>query len=185
MANPPTFLFIPPPLPPFPPDSPSDDLSPLGLVLGFITFITIPVLIYTIVFGVKCPPLPLRRSRQSSGTYSVEISSVDGEGGAVAPPEVNHEKESGRAADVVGGECPVCLSALSEGGEEIKRLSVCTHAFHSTCIDMWLESHSNCPVCRATIAVKKPNNPAPPPPPPTAAREVFRHQGRQHAADLV
>lgn len=186
MASSPTFLFIPPSLPPFPLDSPSENLSPLELVLGFIAIVTIPVLIYTVIFGVKCPSLPLRHGRQSSGSYSVEISPID----SVALPEVDHEKESDcsgdcSAADVdaVGSECPVCLSTLCEG-DEIERLSVCKHAFHNACIDMWLESHSNCPVCRASIAVKRPNNPAQPPL-PTAAREVFLRQDFQHAADLV
>ncbi|KAI6698275.1 hypothetical protein NL676_018394 [Syzygium grande] len=167
MASPPTFLFIAPPLPPFPPDSGSDDISPLGLVLVFIAIITIPVLIYTIVCGVKCPSLSLCRGRRSSRSYSVEISPVDGGsgGGSMAAPEANYEKESDDCtADTVGGECPVCLSTLSEG-EEIKRLSVCRHAFHTACIDTWLESQSNCPVCRASVPVKRLNNPAPPPPP--------------------
>ncbi|KAI3443022.1 uncharacterized protein J3R85_000374 [Psidium guajava] len=169
MASAPTFLFIPPPLPPLPPDSSSDDLSPLGLVLGFIAIIAIIILIYTIVFGVICPSRPPRRGGRSSGSDFVEISSVDGpSGGVVAPPEANREKESSRPAEDVG-DCPVCLSALS-GGKEIKRLRVCTHAFHKACINPWLKSKSNCPVCRAPIPVKRPNNPAraPPPPPPTA-----------------
>ncbi|XP_058100675.1 E3 ubiquitin-protein ligase ATL41-like [Magnolia sinica] len=46
-----------------------------------------------------------------------------------------------------GAECSVCLSALEE--EEIARiLPNCKHMFHLQCIDMWLHSHSTCPICR-------------------------------------
>ncbi|OWM77283.1 RING-H2 finger protein ATL39-like [Punica granatum] len=45
-------------------------------------------------------------------------------------------------------ECAVCLSVV-EDGEEIRRLPRCKHTFHVSCIDMWLYSHSDCPLCRA------------------------------------
>lgn len=32
-------------------------------------------------------------------------------------------------------------------------LPKCGHGFHVECIDMWLSSHSNCPICRAPIVV--------------------------------
>lgn len=31
-------------------------------------------------------------------------------------------------------------------------LPKCHHVFHVECIDMWLSSHSNCPICRASLA---------------------------------
>lgn len=43
--------------------------------------------------------------------------------------------------------CPVCLSEFEEG-EELCTLPECMHTFHKQCIDMWLHSHSNCPMCR-------------------------------------
>uniref|UniRef100_A0A7N0VGS1 RING-type E3 ubiquitin transferase n=1 Tax=Kalanchoe fedtschenkoi TaxID=63787 RepID=A0A7N0VGS1_KALFE len=52
---------------------------------------------------------------------------------------------------VEGTECSVCLSEFEEG-EKLRLLPKCSHAFHLPCIDMWLESHSNCPLCRANIA---------------------------------
>ncbi|EEF34644.1 RING-H2 finger protein ATL51 [Ricinus communis] len=45
--------------------------------------------------------------------------------------------------------CSVCLSEFNEG-EQIRVLSECLHLFHVACIDMWLNSQSNCPLCRAT-----------------------------------
>ncbi|KAK3037830.1 hypothetical protein RJ639_031871, partial [Escallonia herrerae] len=46
------------------------------------------------------------------------------------------------------GVCPVCLSEF-EDGEELRTLPECMHSYHVPCIDMWLLSHPNCPVCRA------------------------------------
>ncbi|KAG4923645.1 hypothetical protein JHK87_049185 [Glycine soja] len=47
-------------------------------------------------------------------------------------------------------ECVICLSAFVSG--EVGRcLPKCGHGFHVECIDMWLSSHSNCPICRASI----------------------------------
>ncbi|RDY06288.1 RING-H2 finger protein ATL2, partial [Mucuna pruriens] len=47
-------------------------------------------------------------------------------------------------------ECVICLSPF-ENGEVGRCLPKCGHAFHLNCIDMWLTSHSNCPICRAPI----------------------------------
>ncbi|KAL3611498.1 hypothetical protein D5086_002518 [Populus alba] len=47
-----------------------------------------------------------------------------------------------------GLECVICLSPFEEN-EVGKSLTKCGHGFHVECIDMWLNSHSNCPVCRA------------------------------------
>ncbi|KAK1437034.1 hypothetical protein QVD17_02819 [Tagetes erecta] len=47
-------------------------------------------------------------------------------------------------------DCAICLSVFED--EEIgRKLPGCGHAFHVECIDMWLNSHSTCPICRTTI----------------------------------
>ncbi|EXC09714.1 RING-H2 finger protein ATL54 [Morus notabilis] len=51
---------------------------------------------------------------------------------------------------IEGTECSVCLSEFEEG-ENIRLLPKCSHAFHISCIDRWLRSHKNCPLCRAPI----------------------------------
>ena len=35
--------------------------------------------------------------------------------------------------------------------EALRILSKCSNAFHINCIDVWLRSHANCPLCRANI----------------------------------
>ncbi|MED6173977.1 hypothetical protein PIB30_064683 [Stylosanthes scabra] len=56
--------------------------------------------------------------------------------------------------DASGGgdsdECAVCLSVFEEG-EEVRKLPRCKHSFHALCIDMWLYSHFDCPVCRTPV----------------------------------
>lgn len=49
-----------------------------------------------------------------------------------------------------GTECSVCLSEFEED-ESVRLLPKCDHAFHLHCIDTWLRSHKNCPLCRAPI----------------------------------
>ncbi|CAL9002517.1 unnamed protein product [Prunus brigantina] len=48
------------------------------------------------------------------------------------------------------GICAVCLCEFKDG-EAIRVLPECMHLFHAECIDMWLSSHSNCPLCRSDI----------------------------------
>ncbi|KAH0637083.1 hypothetical protein KY289_036998 [Solanum tuberosum] len=47
-------------------------------------------------------------------------------------------------------ECPVCLAEF-ENGETGRVLPKCNHCFHCECIDMWFQSHCNCPICRTPI----------------------------------
>ncbi|XP_057975938.1 RING-H2 finger protein ATL29 [Malania oleifera] len=49
-----------------------------------------------------------------------------------------------------GLECAICLSEF-EDDDMLRLLTVCFHVFHQECIDLWLESHKTCPVCRRTL----------------------------------
>ncbi|XVE88649.1 hypothetical protein DITRI_Ditri19aG0086300 [Diplodiscus trichospermus] len=50
--------------------------------------------------------------------------------------------------DITG--CVVCLLGF-EVDEEVRQLDRCNHSFHAPCIDMWMYSHSNCPICRTPV----------------------------------
>ncbi|XP_019173266.1 PREDICTED: RING-H2 finger protein ATL54-like [Ipomoea nil] len=70
------------------------------------------------------------------------------------------------AEAVVGkrAECAVCLNLFQED-DTLRIMPKCNHAFHVSCIDTWLKSHKNCPVCRAVIElvdVKYPAGASPP-----------------------
>ncbi|XP_047149548.1 RING-H2 finger protein ATL65 [Vigna umbellata] len=47
-------------------------------------------------------------------------------------------------------DCAVCLLEF-EDEEYVRTLPVCSHTFHVDCIDAWLRSHANCPLCRAGV----------------------------------
>ncbi|KAH7441999.1 hypothetical protein KP509_03G066200 [Ceratopteris richardii] len=49
-----------------------------------------------------------------------------------------------------GADCAVCLCEF-EGEDRLRLLPKCSHAFHMDCIDTWLLSHSNCPLCRRSL----------------------------------
>lgn len=51
---------------------------------------------------------------------------------------------------IEGTECSVCLNEFRED-DTLRLLPKCSHAFHIACIDTWLRSHTNCPLCRAGI----------------------------------
>ncbi|WOK97647.1 RING-H2 finger protein ATL54-like [Canna indica] len=52
--------------------------------------------------------------------------------------------------DASATDCAVCLSEFRDG-ELVRLLPKCAHAFHVSCIDTWLRSHVNCPLCRAPV----------------------------------
>lgn len=47
--------------------------------------------------------------------------------------------------------CVVCLSEFQQQ-DMLKVLPKCNHAFHLDCIDIWLQSNANCPLCRSSIS---------------------------------
>lgn len=55
-----------------------------------------------------------------------------------------------KTAHFQGKDCAVCLSAFDES-DKLRVLPNCGHGFHLPCIDLWLQSHANCPLCRANI----------------------------------
>ncbi|KAK6929330.1 Zinc finger, RING-type [Dillenia turbinata] len=62
-------------------------------------------------------------------------------------PSYKYSKDVGLVCKTEGGSCSVCLCEFKEG-EPVRVLPECLHSFHVPCIDMWLYSHTNCPICR-------------------------------------
>ncbi|MCO5567061.1 hypothetical protein L7F22_020746 [Adiantum nelumboides] len=48
--------------------------------------------------------------------------------------------------------CTICLSDYKEK-DILRILPRCGHAFHISCIDLWLRQHHTCPVCRISLQV--------------------------------
>lgn len=59
-----------------------------------------------------------------------------------------HKYEKGTSLRGEDGTCAVCLCEFEEG-DELPTLPGCMHSFHVPCIDMWLYSHTSCPMCRS------------------------------------
>ncbi|KAE8706021.1 ethylene receptor 2-like [Hibiscus syriacus] len=175
-----TIVTINPP-PPFPDAPRSVDLSPLEFILSLMAVITIPAIVYAFFFAVKCPPWSSGQRRPDS---SAEVPR-DNRGSSIEVTELRepvsgHKYIKETHSKDIGNECPVCLSVFTDG-EEVKQLNGCKHSFHAICIDLWLNNHDNCPICRANVGVKRPNNYRR----PSSARESDHHQGLPDAANLV
>ena len=50
------------------------------------------------------------------------------------------------------GYCTICQEDLREG-DRIRAVLRCQHMFHSACVDPWLETHGDCPLCRTAVVV--------------------------------
>jgi len=51
--------------------------------------------------------------------------------------------------------CRVCLERL-EATDEVRRLGNCTHAFHTRCIDRWIDlGEVTCPLCRSHLLPRR------------------------------
>ncbi|KAL8548009.1 hypothetical protein ACS0TY_007343 [Phlomoides rotata] len=57
-----------------------------------------------------------------------------------------HDKESSSLS-----KCVVCLNEFQDL-DMLRLLPKCNHAFHLDCIDVWLLTNSNCPLCRSAIS---------------------------------
>ncbi|KAL2229470.1 RING-H2 finger protein ATL33 [Sesamum indicum] len=154
----------------------NSNMSPLTAVLCLVAVITVPIISYTFFVAMKCPRNPFRRG---SAAPPAELCLKAEKPELVYGVKYRKSAEDGRkeAAGVSDQYCPVCLSVFAEG-EEMRQLSGCKHAFHSACIDMWLYSHSNCPVCRAAVPVRWSKRVL------VVVEEEIR-RGPQDAADLI
>ncbi|XP_019056702.1 PREDICTED: RING-H2 finger protein ATL52-like [Tarenaya hassleriana] len=161
------YVIFPPPPPSFFLDDDSNDsssdFSPLLIALiGVLASAFILVSYYTLV-SKFC-----HRHRHGSSSRDRDISS---NAAAAAADDLQGYGDSAAAGDGLGealiksikvykykksdgfvdcSDCSVCLSEFQEN-ESLRLLPKCNHAFHVPCIDTWLKSHSNCPLCRANL----------------------------------
>lgn len=47
-------------------------------------------------------------------------------------------------------QCPVCLADY-QADDRLQQIPACGHTFHMCCIDIWLATHSTCPLCRLSL----------------------------------
>lgn len=46
--------------------------------------------------------------------------------------------------------CSVCLGDYN-AEDRLQQIPACGHAFHMECIDLWLSTHTTCPLCRVSL----------------------------------
>ncbi|KDP41431.1 hypothetical protein JCGZ_15838 [Jatropha curcas] len=162
------YYFLPPPPPP-PPSTlipPEHRISPyviviVSLLASFFLFVS-----YYVIIAKSCPSWFFSRNNQNPGAE--EDDNIDEE--LLDENQIDHPiwfiTTSGLQQSIInsitvckykkgeglieGTECSVCLSEFQQD-ETLRLLPKCSHAFHISCIDTWLRSHTNCPLCRAHI----------------------------------
>ncbi|KMT02144.1 hypothetical protein BVRB_9g207260 [Beta vulgaris subsp. vulgaris] len=125
----------------------------------------------TSIAGVFGRTAHLQRSHTTSTTYTYDLTSlssclsqtkgldvtvIDSIPSFIYGPSESPAGEGQGYKEVMTLECAICLSVFEER-EVGKSLPRCSHAFHLECIDMWLFSHSTCPICRAQVVVEVDN----------------------------
>ena len=69
--------------------------------------------------------------------------------------------------------CPICLEEVIDSDNN-KKVLHCNHTFHKNCIDRWLRTRSQCPVCRRRVQSRPRGRPLQPPPPRVTRRSIPR-----------
>ncbi|OAY24369.1 E3 ubiquitin-protein ligase Os04g0590900 [Manihot esculenta] len=184
------YIIFPPPPPPPPIDEfPADNSSPIfsPLVISIIVASAFLLVSYYIIISKYCgnsnnsarvrenqdlidqvelennhnPSLHEPWHVSTTGLDEIIIKSIT---------MVKYKKGDGL---IEGTDCSVCLSEFQED-DSLRLLPKCSHAFHVYCIDTWLKSHSNCPLCRANIVFITPSAPPPLPSPPPPLTEILQ-----------
>lgn len=154
----------PSPQPP-PQPQPKADMPMLYYGLVVIGSAALVLALYNLIIIKWCTQRNIQRQQRPNSFLEISTSNHESYGNNLGRnflllSSFKYKKESGLAQDQQGGggggdvvvdyECAVCLSVFEEG-EEVRKLPRCKHSFHALCIDMWLYSHSDCPLCRAPV----------------------------------
>ncbi|KAG6403069.1 hypothetical protein SASPL_135286 [Salvia splendens] len=155
---------VPPPINGQPPPPVSDDGFPMLAVAALGITATAFLLLSYYIFVTKCcfrwhliDPLrrfPTRRARLNEdppASYSPESWQSRGLNELLIReiPTFQYSKQQGESSSI--SKCVVCLNEFQES-DMLRLLPKCSHAFHLDCIDVWLLSNSNCPLCRSAIS---------------------------------
>ncbi|KAI4371875.1 hypothetical protein MLD38_010173 [Melastoma candidum] len=144
-------MFFPPP-----PDSSGSGTYFSPLVISVIVILGTAFLLvtYFTIFKKSCGRRRLPGRDPPSGDHVDSVflragSPVGLDESAIKSIAVYKYKKGEGLVD--GTDCSVCLSEFQDD-ESLRLLPKCNHAFHLPCIDAWLKSHSNCPLCRANAS---------------------------------
>ncbi|KAJ8774102.1 hypothetical protein K2173_009533 [Erythroxylum novogranatense] len=156
------IIFPPPPPLEFPDDSSNSNFSPLVIaIIGILASAFLLVSYYALISKYCRNHESARRRHNNGGIEELEdnhdnpslhepwYTATTGLDEALIKSITVYKFKKGDGL-IEGTDCSVCLSEFAED-ESLRLLPKCSHAFHVPCIDTWLRSHSNCPLCRANI----------------------------------
>ncbi|KAG6628666.1 hypothetical protein CIPAW_14G028900 [Carya illinoinensis] len=129
--------------------------SGINLVMTVIGFAVSTMFIVFVCTRLVCARIHLNVSRRSFLIASRSDLSILERGLHGLEPVVVANFPTKKYSDeflsvAEDAQCTVCLAEFR--GEDILRiLPYCGHSFHVTCIDIWLQQHSTCPVCRISL----------------------------------
>ncbi|ONK68902.1 uncharacterized protein A4U43_C05F17230 [Asparagus officinalis] len=133
----------------------SYSLSTRILTTAILTVAFVVVLLVLLHLYVRCI---LRRSSVTFRRGNITLFRVASEANHVEPQPIGLDQSVISSLPMLAyhrngkDECPICLSAVEEE-EMVRVLPNCKHLFHVECVDMWLHSHTTCPVCRSTVGM--------------------------------
>ena len=152
LKNPFSFNMEDTPGPSSPSLSPKSNLPMIYYGLVVVATAAILLTIYNFIIIRWCTQ---RQDESRQGPIAAEITasqSFENQSRKLLSSFRYKKESSNMGSQDPGGdyECAVCLSVF-EDGEEVRQLPRCKHSFHAPCIDMWLYSHFDCPLCRAYV----------------------------------
>ncbi|URE18285.1 Zinc finger, C3HC4 type (RING finger) [Musa troglodytarum] len=119
------------------------DCCSSGTTLGLIDVFLFLIVVYVVIHYTRYLELEANgrwHDRQKPGLYPSAIAAL--------PSFAYQRGADGRSSSE---ECCVCVSVVEEG-EVVRVLPSCDHRFHAACVDLWLQGHPTCPLCRADAA---------------------------------
>ncbi|KAL8499684.1 hypothetical protein ACS0TY_019599 [Phlomoides rotata] len=152
------------PLPPTPPP-PAFTYPPIIIVLSLLILVVFFFAFFSIYF-CRCflhNLLCLRGSATAAPAAGAATTAAVGNG--LDPsivqsfPSFAYSTVKDYRAEKFGLECAICLLEFKDT-DLLRLLPTCCHVFHQECIDLWLESHNTCPVCRRNLTSPEATSPA-------------------------
>ncbi|KAF3434149.1 hypothetical protein FNV43_RR25252 [Rhamnella rubrinervis] len=129
--------------------------SGINLVMTVIGFAVSTMFIVFVCTRLVCARIHLNATRRSFPIASRSDLSILERGLHGLEPVVVATFPTKNYSDVLfssteDAQCTVCLVEY-HNDDVLRILPYCGHSFHVTCIDIWLQQHSTCPVCRISL----------------------------------
>ncbi|EXC25403.1 RING-H2 finger protein ATL32 [Morus notabilis] len=129
--------------------------SGINLVMTVIGFAVSTLFIVFVCTRLVCARIHLNASRRSFLIASRSDLSILERGLHGLEPVVIASFPTKKYSDAFfssseDAQCTACLEEYRDD-DVLRILPYCGHSFHVTCIDIWLQQHSTCPICRMSL----------------------------------